>query len=115
MAEFEDGQRVRYVGVEGLTSIWKGRVGVVKDVYRATEQMFIDVQFEGVDRVVSFDPEDFEPFREKYEIENAAEDYTWTEMELTDPEAALIQRVIDGLNENRRTYAPTLGIKKVGK
>lgn len=112
MAEFEDGQRVRYVGVEGLTSIWKGRVGVVKDVYRATEQMFIDVQFEGVDRVVSFDPEDFEPFREKYEIENSAEDSTSAVLELTDPEAALLKRVIEALNTGKPTYAPTLGMEK---
>jgi hypothetical protein len=112
MAEFEDGQRVRFVGVEGLGSKWKGRVGVVTETYRATEEVFINVKFEGEVGPVSFYPEDFEPFREKYEIENAAEDSTSAVLELTDTEAALLKRVIEALNTGKPTYAPTLGMEK---
>lgn len=110
MKAFEDGERVRYVGVAGLGSKWAGREGVVLDSFRDYDGNRVMVQFDGEDRGVSFDEDDFEPVKNMYSIENMAEDSTSLELELTDAEAALIQRVISGLNEGR---APTLEMKKV--
>jgi type 1 glutamine amidotransferase len=115
MAEFEDGTRVRFVGVPGFHSKWKGRVGVVTGTYRATEEIFLEVQFEGEESAVSFYPEDFEAFKETYYIENSAEDASLVEMDLTDVEAALIQRVCEALNDDNYRDTPTLEIKKKEK
>ena len=115
MKAFEDGQRVRYVGAEGLYSALKGRVGVVTESFRLFDEQRISVQFEGENAASHYDVDDFEAVKETYEIANSAEDMSWTSMELTDPEAALIQRLIDGLNTGKPTYAPTLEMKKEKK
>lgn len=112
MRAFEDGQRVRYVGIEGLGSEWKGREGVVTDSFREFDGNRSMVRFDGEERSISFDDDDLEAVKTTYEIENSAEDSSWVSMELTDPEAALIQRVIDGLNNGKPEYAPTLTMKK---
>ena len=114
MKAFEDGERVRYVGVAGLGSKWSGREGVVLDSFRDYDGNRVMVQFDGEERGVSFDEDDFEAVKSTYSIENMAEDSTYLELELTDAEAALIQRVITGLNDEKVTHAPTLEMKKVG-
>jgi hypothetical protein len=117
MAEFEDGTRVRYVGTPGLHDKWKGRVGVVKDTYRATEEIFLEVQFEGEEGTVSFYPEDFEAVKETYEIEMSAEDSTYAVMELTDAEASVLIRLVAAfsLDHNPERLQPTMTIKKKEK
>jgi hypothetical protein len=112
MAEFEDGQRVVYKGTEGLASELKGRVGVVTESFRLFDEQRISVRFEGEDEVLNYDVEDFWPFREKYDIENMAEDSVSATLELTDTEAALVRKVIEALNDENRTYAPTIKMEK---
>lgn len=112
MAAFEDGQRVRYVGIDGLGSKWKGREGVVEDSYRDFDGNRVLVMIDGEDHAVSFDEEDFEAVRSTYEIENDAEDSAYAEMDLTDPEFALVQRVFAELNRDRPEFAPTISIKR---
>jgi hypothetical protein len=121
MKAFEDGQRVRYVGIEGLTSEWKGREGVVTDSYREYDGNRVEVLMDGETESVSFDEDDLEAVKATYEIENWAEDFprqtgaTSATLDLTDAEAALVQRVIETLNEGRANYAPTMTIKKKEK
>lgn len=112
MRAFEDGERVRYVGVEGLTTQWKGKEGVVTDSYRDFDGNRTEVRFDGETKSVSFDEDDLEAVKTTYWIDNNAEDSTSTKIALTDREAALIQMVIDGLNTGAPTYAPTLEMKK---
>lgn len=115
MRAFEDGERVRYVGVEGLGSEYKGREGVVTDSFRDFDGYRVTVLLDGEERGISFDEDDLEAVKATYEIVNAAEDHTWMKIALSDREAALIQMVIDGLNNGKREYAPTLEMKKEGK
>lgn len=115
MRAFEDGERVRFVGVEGLHTKWTGREGVVTDSYRDFDGNRAEVRFDGEDKSVSFDEDDLEAVKSTYEIVNDAEDSTWMKIALSDREAALIQMVIDGLNNGKREYAPTLEMKKEGK
>lgn len=115
MRAFEDGERVRFVGVEGLNTKWTGREGVVTDSYRDFDGNRAEVRFDGEDKSVSFDEDDLEAVRTRYIIENAAEDSVIAVLELTDTEAALIQRVIESLNDENVTYAPTLEMKKETK
>jgi hypothetical protein len=112
MKAFEDGQRVRYVGSEGLRSQWAGRVGVVKDTYRDYDGQRVLVQFDGEERSISFEVDDLEPVKQTYHIQNWAEGSASATLELTDAEAALIQRVIDALDEDPEDYAPSLTIDK---
>jgi hypothetical protein len=114
MNTFEDGERVRYVGVVGLGTKWAGREGTVLDSYRDYDGNRVTVKFDGEDHGTSFDAEDLEAVKVRYSIENMAEDSTSLEIELTDAEAALIQRVITGLNDGKVGYAPTLTMKKEG-
>lgn len=115
MRAFEDGQRVRYVGTEGLGSEYKGREGVVHDTYKDYDGYRVTVELDGEAHWISFDEDDLEAVKATYEIVNDAEDSTWITIALTDREAALIQTVIDGLNNGKREYAPTLEMKKEGK
>lgn len=115
MRAFEDGERVRYVGVEGLISVWQGKEGVVIGSYRDFDGNRVDVLFDGETKSVSVAEDDLEAVKATYEIVNDAEDSTWIAIALTDREAALIQTVIDGLNNGKREYAPTLEMKKEGK
>lgn len=115
MRAFEDGERVRYVGVEGLCTQWTGREGVVTYSYRYYDGTQVEVRFDGEDRSVPFDEDDLEAVKTTYEIANSAEDMSWISIELTDSEAALVQRIVEGLNKDRPTYAPTMEMKKVEK
>ncbi len=112
MKAFEDGQRVKYVGTAGLHSDLKGRVGVVTESFRLFDEQRISVLFEGEDTALHYDVDDFEAVTDIYTIENMAEDSVSATLELTDAEAALVARVIEALNDDRVTYAPTLEMKK---
>lgn len=112
MKAFEDGERVRYRGITGLHSKWDGLEGVVKGSYRDFDGNRVEVLLDGEKYAIFFDEDNLEPVKSTYEIENMAEDSTWVELELTDAEAALLQRVISGLNEGKPTYAPTLVLTK---
>jgi len=112
MKAFEDGQRVRYVGFGGLRSQWAGREGVIKDTYRDYDGQRVLVQFDGEERSTSFDVDDLEPVKQAYRIHNWGEGNVSATLELTDAEAALIQRVIDALHEDHEDYAPDLTIDK---
>lgn len=112
MKAFEDGQRVRYVGMAGLHSDLKDKVGVVTESFRLFDEQRISVLFDGEDKASHYDVEDFEAVRETYIIENDGDDITTAEMELTDVEAALIQRVCEALNDENYKYTPTLSIVK---
>jgi hypothetical protein len=112
MAAFEDGQHVRYVGTEGLGSKWKGREGVVKDSYRDFDGNRVEVLMKGETRAISFDEEDFEAVKATYQIKNSAGNSVWADLELTEPEAVLIRKVCEALNNDKVTYAPTLTFKR---
>lgn len=113
MKAFEDGQRVRYVGVEGLGSEYKGREGVVVDSYRDYDGYRVTVLLDGEERGISFDEDDLEVVKTVYEIANSAEDMSWMKIALSDREAELVRTVIDGLNTGKPEYAPTLEMKKL--
>lgn len=119
MNAFEDGERVRYVGIAGLHSKWNGREGVVLDTFKDYDGTRVMVQFDGEDRGVSFDEDDFEAVKSTYTIEDSAEDAVSVTLELTDAEAALITRVAHELkaarNQARLTYAPRFSITKETK
>lgn len=117
MRAFEDGERVRFVGVAGLGSKWAGREGVVLDSYRDFDGNRVIVQFDGEDRGVSFDEDDFAAVKSTYEIEMAAEDSTYATMELTDTEAAVLLRLVAefAVAHDPNRYQPTMTMKKVEK
>lgn len=115
MKAFENGQRVRYLGLRGPGLEWYGREGVVTETYRDYDGQRVQVLLDGETKAWSFDVNDVEPVKSRYDITNWAEDSTSAVMELTDTEAAVIQRVIDVLNTDRPDYAPELTMKKEEK
>jgi len=117
MRAFEDGERVRFVGVEGLHTKWTGREGVVTDSYRDFDGNRAEVRFDGETKSVSFDEDDLEAVKSTYEIEMAAEDSTYATMELTDTEAAVLLRLVSefAVAHDPNRYQPTMTMKKVEK
>lgn len=114
MKAFEDGQRVRYMGMRGPGVEWYGHEGVVKESYRDYDGNRVLVLLDGVEKAWSFDEDSLEPVKAMYAIENMAEDSTYAELELTEPEAALIERVIAELERVKGYGAPTLSIERKG-
>jgi hypothetical protein len=112
MTAFEDGQRVRYIGMRGPGVEWYGREGVVKETYRRYGGNRVLVLLDGEEMAWSFDEGSLEPAKATYIIENWAEDSTSAELELTEPEAALIERVVEALNDTNVAYAPTLTFER---
>ena len=122
MKAFEDGERVRFVGVEGLHTKWTGREGVVTDSYRDFDGNRAEVRFDGETKSVSFDEDDLEAVKSTYDIEMSAEASISVYMELTDAEAELLGRLVaafkaeaEGPRKDFYTYAPTIEMKKENK
>lgn len=112
MKAFGKGDRVRYTGMRGPGVKWDGRQGVVTETYRDYDGERASVLLDGETKAWSFDVESLEPVKETYEITNWAEDSTSAILELTDAEAAVVQRVIEALNADRPDYAPELTMEK---
>ena len=115
MNAFEDGQRVRYMGMRGPGLKWNGREGAVQASYRDYDGNRVLVLLDGEKTAWSFDEDDFEAVKETYVIENAAEGFTTAVMELTTSEVALIERMIEQFKDTTDEYAPTMTIKKEQK
>lgn len=114
MYAFNEGDRVRYVGIEGHE--WNGREGVVEGTYRESDGERVMVLFEGDSKALSFLVESFEPVKETYTIKNESEDYSIAVMELTDSEAALIKKLVAELDRDVVSgMQPRLTIKKEKK
>lgn len=115
MKAFEEGQRVVYRGLRGPGLEWDGRDGVVEETYRDYDGYRAKVLLDGETKSWSFDVEDLELVKQTYYIENTSAEsslYVMVPMELTDAEAALIQRVIAELEAVKGHFEPTLSMER---
>lgn len=112
---FNDGERVRYVGIPGWPYERNGQEGIVQYSFRDYDGNYVMVLFDGDEKPTSFEEERFELVKTTYVIDNSAEASVSTRIELSEREVELIQMVIDGLNDEKRELAPTLSIRKAEK